>query len=322
MGASLGGFVGTVVHSYMPASTASPGSYALVGMGAVAAGAMHAPITSILIIFELTDDYRIILPLMIACIISVLITTRLKKYSIYTLKLSRRGLDLFRGKEANVLRSLKVSLVMSTDCERLPLNAPFQKILDLAVKSPHSEFFVVDDSGHLLGVVSIHHLRKVLRESESLDSFLLAYDLLNPIPHYFTPSDSLDIIMKAFSELNMDELPVVNNETERIFTRTISKKDVIEAYNNEMLKRDTVSSVSSYISSLHKLKRVQLKEGQIMSEIEIPSQFIDNTLRELNLRHRFGVEVVLIKQKSDKKIMRGTLYSPILTTVFKRVIRF
>jgi CIC family chloride channel protein len=301
LGASLGGFVGTVVHSLMPASTASPGAYALVGMGAVAAGAMHAPITAILIIFELTDDYRIILPLMIACIISVLITTRLKKDSIYTLKLSRRGLSLFRGREVNVLRSLKVSQAMSTDCVRLSLDTPFPKIMDLTVNSPHSDFFVVDKDGHLLGVVSIHDVRKILYQSEDLDSLALAYDLLTPIHHYFTPEDTLDIIMKAFSELNIDELPVVNNDYERNFIGTISKNNVIEIYNNEMLKRDTVSSVSSYISSSHKLNHVQLIDGQVMSEIEIPSAFIDKTLRELNLRDRFDVVVVLIKQKSDKK---------------------
>ncbi len=301
LGASLGGFVGTVVHTLMPASTASPGAYALVGMGAVAAGAMHAPITSILIIFELTDDYRIILPLMIACIISVLITTRLKKESIYTLKLSRRGLSLFRGQEVNVLRSLKVSQVMSTDCERISLDTSFHKIMDLTVKSPHSDFFVVDKGGHLLGVISIHNVRKILYELEDLESLVLADDLLSPILHFFTPRDTLDIIMKAFSELNIDELPVVNNDRERIFIGTISKNDVIEAYNSEMFKRDTVSSVSSYISSLHKLKQVQLIDGQVLSEIEIPSEFINKTLRELNLRNRFGVEVVLIKPKSNKK---------------------
>ena len=82
LGASLGGLVGTAVHTLIPLHTASSGAYALVGMGAVAAGAMHAPITSILIVFELTNDYRIILPLMTACIISVLITTKLKKDSI------------------------------------------------------------------------------------------------------------------------------------------------------------------------------------------------------------------------------------------------
>lgn len=275
------------VHSLMPASTASPGAYALVGMGAVAAGAMHPPITSILVIFELTNDYRIILPLMIACIISVLITTRLKKDSIYTLKLSRRGLGLFREQEVNVLRSLKVSQVMSTDCERISLDGPFHKIMDLTIKSLHSDFFVVDKDGYLLGVVSIHNVRKVLYESKALESLVFAYDILTPIHHHFTPGDTLDIIMKSFNELNIDELPVINNDSERIFIGTISKNDVIETYNSEILKRDTVSSVSNYISSLHKLKQVQLIDGQVMSEIEIPSEFVNKSLRELNLRNRF-----------------------------------
>lgn len=301
LGASLGGFVGTVVHTLMPSSTASPGAYALVGMGAVAAGAMHAPITSILIIFELTDDYRIILPLMIACITSVLITTRLRKDSIYTLKLSRRGLNLFQGQEANVLKSLKVSKVMSTDCERISLDTPFHKIMELIVISPHSDFFVVDKDEHLLGVVTIQDMRRVLHKSEDLESLVVAYDLLSPIDHYFTPGDTLDIVMKAFSKLNINELPVVNNEKEKVFIATISKNDVIETYNHEMLKRDTVSSVSGYFNSLHKLKQVQLLDGHILSEIEIPAEFVNKTLKELKLRNRFGVQVVLIKQKGKKK---------------------
>ncbi len=300
LGASLGGFVGTVVHNLAPASTASPGAYALVGMGAVAAGAMHAPITAILIIFELTDDYRIILPLMIACIISVLITSRLKKDSIYTLKLSRRGLSLFRGKEVNILQSLKVSQVMNQDCERISLDTPFPKIMDLTVRSAHTDFFVVDKKEHLLGAISINDVRKVLYESESLESIAVAYDILAPIQHYFTPDDTLDIIMKAFSELNIDELPVVNNEDEKILLGSISKNAMIEAYNNEVLRRDTVSSVSSYIGSLHKLRQIQLVDGQIMSEIEIPGEFVNKTLKELNLRNRFGVEVILIKQNYSK----------------------
>lgn len=140
LGANLGGFVGTIVHGLAPTLTASPGAYALVGMGAVASGAMHAPITSILIIFELTNDYRIILPLMIACIVSVLTTTRLRKDSIYTLKLSRRGIDLFQGQEVNVLRSLQVSRVMKTDFEQISADTSLRKLMDLTVSSPHSNF--------------------------------------------------------------------------------------------------------------------------------------------------------------------------------------
>ncbi|NOZ63261.1 MAG: CBS domain-containing protein [Calditrichaeota bacterium] len=299
LGATLGGFVGSVVHSLFPTMTASSGAYSLVGMGAVAAGAMHAPITSILIIFELTNDYHIILPLMIACIISVLITTRLKKDSIYTLKLSRRGINLFQGQEINVLHSLPVSKVTKPDFDTVLPNAPCRKLIDLTVNSPHANFFVVDNDSRLLGVISIHDIRKIMNEGDVLDSILVAYDLLNPITQYFSPDDKLDVIMKAFGELNADELPIVNNENEKRLIGTVHKKDVIDAYNKEILKRDMVTSVAGYISSVQKFKQIELADGHVMREIEVPGDFVNKTLKELNLRTRFGVEVILIKQNYD-----------------------
>ncbi|MEZ4745158.1 MAG: chloride channel protein [Calditrichia bacterium] len=299
IGANLGGFVGSIVHSLFPAITASPGAYALVGMGAVAAGAMHAPITSILIIFELTNDYRIILPLMISCIISVLITSRLKKDSIYTLKLSRRGINIFQGQEVNVLSSLKASQVVKTDFERIYAATPFRKLMDLTVRSPHPNFFVVDKNDHLLGVISIHDIRKIIYESDTLEHILVAHDLLMPIRHYFTPNDRLDIVMKAFGEMNIDQLPVVDEQNEKRLIGTISKNDVIEIYNRQVFKRDMVTSVSGYISSMRKFKQVELMDGQILCEIEVPGKFVNKTLKELNLRKDYGVEVVLIKKHYD-----------------------
>ena len=313
LGATLGGFVGTIVHSLAPGHTASSGAYALVGMGAVAAGAMHAPITSILIIFELTNDYRIILPLMITCIISVLITTRLKRDSIYTQKLSRRGIDISRGQEINVLHSLQVSQVMKSDYERVRADTPLRKLMDLTVSSPHPNFFVVDSRNCLLGVISIHDVRRIIYESEALEPILVAYDLSSPIHHYFTPNDTLDIVMKAFGEMNIDELPVVNDESEKKLIGTVSKNDVIETYNQEVFKRDTVTSFSSYLGSLRKFKWVELRDGQIMCEIEVPGRFVNKSLQDLNLRRRFGIEVILIKQSYDaekNEKMKTTLPQP------------
>lgn len=296
MGACLGGFVGTIVHALAPTLTASPGAYALVGMGAVASGAMHAPITSILIIFELTNDYRIILPLMIACIISVLITTRLKKDSIYTLKLSRRGINLFQGQEVNVLHSLQVSKVMKTDFEQIRAGTPLRKLMDLTVSSPHANFFVVDEKNRLIGVISIHDIRRIIYESEALDTILVAYDLMTPVQQAFTPTDTLDIVMKALGEMNTDELPVVAVENGMQLLGTVAKDDVIDAYNKELLKRDMVTSVSGYIGSMGKLKSIELMDGQVLCEIEVPGAFVGKTLQELDLRSRYGTEVVLIKQ--------------------------
>jgi len=296
LGAGLGGFVGTLVHTLFPLYSATSGAYALVGMGAVAAGAMHAPITAILIIFELTNDYRIILPLMIACIISVLLTSRLKKDSIYTLKLSRRGLNLFQGQEINVLRSIKVSAVMRVDFEAVYVETPLQKLMDLTVTSTHSNFFVVNDQKELIGIISIHDLRKIIYEQDMLASIVLAHDLMTPISHFFTAEESLDEVTKAFSEISVDEMPVVDNLMEKHLIGTIVKDDVINAYNKAIFKRDTVNSVFSSFNALRKFQRVEIANGQILCEIEVPGSFVKNSLQKLDLRKRFGVEVILIKQ--------------------------
>jgi CIC family chloride channel protein len=311
LGAMLGGVVGSVVHTLFPWATGSSGAYALVGMGAVAAGAMHAPITSILMIFELTNDYRIILPLMLACIISVLITSRLKRDSIYTLKLSRRGIDLFRGQEINVLRSMPVSKVMKKDYETIHANASFRQLLDLTVNSSHPSFFVVDHRDRLMGVISVHDVRRLIYESDELAPIVVAHDLMNPVRYSCKPTDTLDTVMVAFAQLKTDELPVVNGERDQRLIGIVSQSDVIDSYNLAVFKRDAIASMAGYMNSMSDFKRVRIANGQDLSEMEIPRAFVDNTLEKLALRRRYGVEVILIKQNFDPETKEwGNVMAP------------
>ena len=296
LGATLGGFVGSIVNFIMPAHSAGPGAYALVGMGAVVAGVTHAPITAILIIFELTSEYRIILPLMVACILTTLITSRLKRDSIYTLKLSRRGINLSQGREVNVLKSLKVENVMGGDYEQVYANTPFRKLLDLTVKTPRDNFFVVNKKNNLLGVISVYDIRQIIYDSESLEQLLVAHDLSTPVKSFLTRDDTLDMAMKAFGDAKIDELPVLDNKKQGALIATVSKNDVITAYNKEILKRDTVTSVSNSIGTLKKDQQVDLMDGHILRELEVPGKFVNKTLKELNLRKKYGIEVILIKQ--------------------------
>jgi CIC family chloride channel protein len=299
MGASLGGFVGSVVQQVMPASSAGPGAYALVGMGAVVAGATHAPITAILIIFELTSEYQIILPLMVACILSTLIATRLKRDSIYTLKLSRRGVDLFQGREINVLRSIPVEKVMRQDYEVVRADASFKTLMDLTVTSHHTSFFVTDRQNRLQGLISVHDIRKILYDARGLEQLLIAHDLMTRLDAFLVPGDTLDIAMQMFGRSDLDELPVLDSSVDRHLIGTVTRHDVIEAYNREILKRDMASSVSSYLRSLQKVKSIELMDGHWMVEMEVPGPFVNKTLRELDLRRRYGVEVVLIRKAYD-----------------------
>ena len=129
MGAVLGGAFGSAIHSLFPLITASPGAYALVGMGAVVAGTTRGPVSAVLIIFEMTGDYRIILPLMFACSMGLVISTLLSSESIYTMKLVRRGVNIFAGKDLNVLKSVKVSQVMRPDVETVSLSLSVREFL-------------------------------------------------------------------------------------------------------------------------------------------------------------------------------------------------
>jgi len=249
LGASLGGFIGTLTHMYFPEISASPGAYALVGMGAVSAATMHAPITSILILFELTNDYRIILPLMTAIIISVVIKMHLKKESIYTLKLIRKGLHLKKEHEPNILSNIKISKIIKTDCVTVLPDTSFKKLFKLTKKTFHLNYFVVDEYGSLLGILSPYKIRTLAREKNKESKDLKAIDLVFNDKIYFTPNDTLDIVGLILDDLILDEIPIVENSQNKKVIGYISKTQVINAYNREIMKKDMLKSISGYIGS-------------------------------------------------------------------------
>lgn len=149
IGAMLGAAFGQLSHALFPAITAASGAYALVGMGAMVAAATQAPIVAIVILFEMTGDYQIILPLMISCIIATLLTASLKRESIYTLKLVRRGVDLRSGREQTVLRSLKVREVMHDDIETVPENMSLHALVQHMSYGASTYFPVVNSAGNM-----------------------------------------------------------------------------------------------------------------------------------------------------------------------------
>ncbi len=237
IGAMIGGLFGSIVHSLFPEITASSGAYALVGMGAIVAAATHAPITAIVIIFEMTGDYLAILPLMASCIISVLITTSLKDESIYTLKLIRRGQHITRLREVSILRSLLVKDVMREDVLTIPKDMPFRELLDRALNSEYSYFPVVESRGELSGIFSLSDLFHALRKPEVQRDGMVAADLGTTRVLTVTPLDDLDKVLERFGRINVEELPVVSSEADGKVIGRVSMHDLMEAYRREVLRR-------------------------------------------------------------------------------------
>lgn len=298
LGAMTGGAVGHLANALAPTLTAPPGAYALVGMGAVVAAGTHAPITAIIMIFEMTNDYKIILPLMIACIVATLLASYLHKESIYTLKLKRRGIDIHEGKEVNVLRAIPVKKVMSTTAELVKTNTTFEELYRRMSESQHRSFFVVDqENNNLQGIISFDHIRRLLAEYGDVKTFVLAVDLMDPVFPRIRPDDSLDVVMKHFSGRVFDELPVVSPEVETVVVGSIRFQTVMEAYNREIVRRDMAGSLMSSITAAESGRGVELVDGFILTEVEAPREFTGKTLKDIAVRSNYNVEIILIKKR-------------------------
>jgi len=296
MGSMLGVFFGGVVHYFFPQWTAGPGAYALVAMGGVVGATTHGPITAILIIFELTNDYKIILPLMITTIISTLISIRLQKESIYTLKLVRRGINIFAGREVNVLRSLHVADVPKRSINLVEEQTPFNEVLEAIVETPHNYTYVMNKDKRIVGYISMNEIRQTITEYENLKHLLIAEDIAQPNVEVVHETDDLDHVMKQFARTGLDEMPVISGDKEQRIVGSIWQRDVIAAYNQQIFLRDMSGETAASIHHLSEDKTVHVVDRYHFYEVDVPPPLVGKSLAEIDLRNRYNLELLLIKR--------------------------
>lgn len=313
IGAMIGGAVGTLVHQFFPTITASSGAYSMVGMGAFVGAVTHAPITSIIIIFEMTNEYTVILPLMIATIIAVTFTTKMQPESIYTLKLVKRGIQFSKGKEINVLKALKVEDAYNRDCERLSPNTPFKDIISTIMDSDHEIFCVVDDKDRFLGYVTEKSIRTVMDDPMSLSNIIVAYDLIETNPRYITPDTNLDTVMNVFGKSGVGELPVVDSQKSDQLLGYLTRQSIIDEYNKELARREPILGLERAYSSLALSDITKIVDNYSMIEIPAPHRFVGKSLVQLDLRNHYRVQVFLVKRElgggREKRIVPDADYT-------------
>jgi CIC family chloride channel protein len=237
MGAVAGGLYGELVHYLFPSVTASSGAYALVGMAAVVSGTTHAPITALLIIFEMTGDYRIILPLMIVVVLSTLVARRVTGESIYTLKLVRRNIRLRSGRDANIMESIKVSEVMEDDYEAIRDITPLNQVFSIMQSARSSFFPVVDYKGHIVGTLSFQDLRTIILDKPEVDTLVIAQDICHPHPPSLYPDDSLDKALEKLALRDLEFLPVVARDKSQKLIGILKKSDIFRQYHRKLLDK-------------------------------------------------------------------------------------
>ena len=236
LGAMAGGFFGNIVHQIWPSATASAGAYAIVGMGAVVSATTHGPLSAMLILFEMTGGYKIILPLMITCIISSVVAGQLMKESIYTMKLVRRGIDIREGKEVNILKAIRVSDVMNPHAETLYEGMPITVLAERISKSKYNSFPVVDASNALVGILSFYDYNEALY-NEDLKHLVVAKDLATYDVVTVSTADNLYDALQKITARDFSILPVVSPNDPASLMGVLTRRDIIGAYDKAVIKQ-------------------------------------------------------------------------------------
>lgn len=230
MGAMLGSAFGIAVHALLPGATASAGAYGLVGMAAVFAAAGRAPITAVIIVFELTGDYSIILPLMLAVVVATGISRRLSPDSIYTLKLRRRGIDIEHPAGAPAFAGMVVGDVMGTPPAALAADASPSEAAAVFLREGRSALPVLAVNGGLGGVLSVRDLERAGDGKE-------VAALVEEAPALYA-DEPLATAIEWLTAGDRDGLPVLDPQTEEMIG-WIDHRDVLRAYSGTSRKAST-----------------------------------------------------------------------------------
>jgi CIC family chloride channel protein len=226
IGAMLGGTVGTAAHHLFPGYTATPGAYALVGMGAVFAGIVRAPMTSVLMIFEMTQDYAVIVPLMIANLVSLFIASRLQHEPIYEALAVQDGIHLPSAKTRQRSGERQVIRVMQTASQLLPAEITVREALE-RVRSSEFRTWLVTDRRGVVGVINLSRLERELAEAADKKLGDLVDALVFPHVH---SDQGLDLALERMGANQIEILPVVNRADVHKLEGIVTLRDVLDAY--------------------------------------------------------------------------------------------
>lgn len=236
IGAVLGGAYGKLVNMVFPGITEASGAYAMVGMAAVFAGSARAPITAIIILFEMTQDYRMILPLMFATVVSTALAQMVEPESIYTLKLKRKGLDVRARRDENLMRAILVEEAMTPTAD-LTTVTPETPLMELAFwfqETGHHGFVVLGEGGELHGVVTHSDLERAMAAG-SIEKTVGDICTTNVMTAFY--DETLDDALRHFGAMGVGRLPVVDRRDPKKLLGVLRRGDVIRTYSHALVDK-------------------------------------------------------------------------------------
>ncbi len=231
----MGGVTGFLTASLMnnfPLINVSERNFALVGMAGVMAGVMHAPLTAIFLIAEITGGYELFIPLIVTSTISYLTIMYFEPHSIYTKRLAARGELITHDKDKAVLTLFKMGPVIETDLKTVPPDANLGDLVKVVSESRRNIFPVVDEKGNLQGIVLLDNIREIIFKPAEYHAIKVR-DLMDIPPATVSPNESMESVMKKFEESGAWNLPVLD---EKKYVGFISKSKIFSEYRKILLQ--------------------------------------------------------------------------------------
>ncbi|MDD4635067.1 MAG: chloride channel protein [Dehalococcoidales bacterium] len=234
IGAMAGGAFGYGLHMLLPESTATYGAYALVGMGAFFAVVARGPITAIIILFELTLNYTLILPLMTAVVVATTLARSFTPESIYTERLLRKGINVRAINQENPMKEITVNQIMTRNFPTAEETMPVAELSDKLKKSGHHGFPVVDQQGNLCGVVTVTDVVSAMQRG-SVDNLTIA-DIATRNPRIAYPDQTLHDVMILIGT-DVGRIPVVDRENPKKLLGVLRRHNIVSAYTRSITKK-------------------------------------------------------------------------------------
>ena len=298
MGAMLGASFGQIAHTIFPEIVAPSGAYALVGMAAFFGGAAHAPITAILILFEMTGDYQIILPLMLSTVLSTIVSRNLSPDSIYTLKLKRRGVELSQDTQAiDLMQGVTAEIAMNRETDAVSSDMSLIELMSTFSSTHYHALPVVQNETELVGLITINELDHV-RSKGTLESKTIADILTINNPATILPHQPVWMALRHLEAQGEGCVPVVSESGKNILLGVLRRIDIIRAYNKAVTKR-AQDQHHSEILNIRKLNQSGLSEVTLRAD----SPNVGQRVKELRLGG--DALIVSVRRAGNLRIVRG-----------------
>lgn len=234
LGAMLGGAFGIVAEMPFPQHAAGAGAYTLIGMASVAAGVLGAPISTVLMLFEMTGDYQVTIAAMVAVAVSSLVTRQALGHSFFTWQLAKRGLTIKGGHEVGILQEIKVRSLLRTDQETVGPDDDIVELRAHLLKAPQAELFVVEDR-KLLGILTLADLGSAAFDLETRKG-PTAREAMRADPPFLSAEDDLEAAVKLFAQIEEGLLPVVEDRRTKRLIGCLHERDAMRAYNKALIR--------------------------------------------------------------------------------------